>query len=158
FVICAGDNIYPNGSGQHFEKHFEQPFAAVLRQQVKFYTGLGNHDVEAGRHDQTHYPLFNMGGADYYTIGRGNGPVDFFMLDSTNFDNQQSNWFENQLSRSRAFWKITVFHHPIYSSGKKHGSNLGLRRQIEPLLKHYGVQVVFSGHDHTYERIKLQDG
>ena len=158
FVVSAGDNIYPNGSGQHFVKHFEQPFADLLSQQVKFYAVLGNHDVEAGRRDQTHYPLFNMGGANYYMFGRGNGLVDFFMLDSTDFDDQQTVWLENQLSQSRALWKIAVFHHPIYSSGKKHGSNLTLRRKIEPLLKRHGVQVVFSGHDHTYERLKPQEG
>jgi predicted MPP superfamily phosphohydrolase len=158
FVIGVGDNIYPNGSGHHFIKHFEQPFAELIHSQVKFFTVLGNHDVESGRWDQTHYPLFNMGGANYYSMGRGNGLVDFFMLDSTDFNDQQAAWFENQLNQSRGLWKIAVFHHPIYSSGKRHGSDTALRRRIEPLLKRHRVQVVFSAHDHTYERIKPQDG
>ncbi|MEN3336198.1 MAG: hypothetical protein V7641_5563 [Blastocatellia bacterium] len=158
FILGAGDNIYPNGAGHLFAKNFEQPFADLLREQVKFYTVLGNHDVEAGRRDQMHYPLFNMSGANYYTIGRGNGLVDFFMLDSTDFDDQQTTWFENQLGQSKALWKIAVFHHPIYSSGKKHGSDMKLRNRLEPLLKKHSVQVVFSGHDHVYERVKPQDG
>lgn len=158
FVLGAGDNIYPNGAGRLLSKNFEQPFADLLREQVKFYTVLGNHDVESGRRDQMQYPLFNMGGANYYTVGRGNGLVDFFMLDTTDFDNQQTVWLENQLSQSRALWKVAVFHHPIYSSAKKHGSDPKLRSRIEPLLKRYGVQVVFSGHDHVYERLKPQDG
>ncbi len=158
FVLGAGDNIYPNGAGHLFARNFEQPFAELLREQVKFYTVLGNHDVEAGRRDQMHYPLFNMNGANYYTIGRGNGLVDFFMLDSTDFDNQQTTWLENQLAQSKALWKIAVFHHPIYSSGKKHGSDAHLRQRLEPLLKKHSVQVVFSGHDHVYERLKPQDG
>jgi predicted MPP superfamily phosphohydrolase len=158
FVLSAGDNIYPNGAGHYFARNFEQPFADLLRQEVKFYTVLGNHDVEAGRRDQMHYPLFNMDGANYYMMGRGNGLVDFFMLDSTDFDNQQTNWLENQLAQSKALWKVAVFHHPIYSSGKKHGSDARLRQRIEPLLKKHSVQVVFSGHDHVYERVKPQDG
>jgi predicted phosphodiesterase len=158
FVLGAGDNIYPNGAGHLFEKNFEQPFAELLREPVKFYTVLGNHDVEAGRRDQMHYTNFNMNGANYYSIGRGNGLVEFFMLDSTDFDNEQTTWFENQLSQSKALWKMAVFHHPIYSSGKKHGSDTRLRSRIEPLLKKHGVQVVFSGHDHMYERVKPQDG
>jgi 3',5'-cyclic AMP phosphodiesterase CpdA len=105
-----------------------------------------------------HYPLFNMGGANYYTIGRGNGLADFFMLDSTDCDDQQTTWLENQLGQSKALWKIAVYHHPIYSSGKKHGSDTKLRQRIEPLLKKHSVQVVFSGHDHVYERVKPQDG
>jgi len=119
---------------------------------------LGNHDVEAGRRDQMHYTHFNMNGANYYSIGRGNGLVDFFMLDSTDLDNEQTTWFENQLTQSKALWKVVVFHHPLYSSGKKHGSDLKLRARIEPLLKKHRVQVVFSGHDHFYERMKPQDG
>src|SRR5436305_2152067 len=158
FVLSAGDNIYPNGAGHLFARNFEQPFADLLRQEVKFYTVLGNHDVEAGRRDQMHYPLFNMNGANYYMMGRGNGLVDFFMLDSTDFDNQQTNWLENQLAQSKALWKVAVFHHPIFSSGKKHGSDVRLRQRIEPLLKKHSVQVVFSGHDHVYERVKPQDG
>ena len=158
FVLAAGDNIYPNGAGHLFAKNFEQPFAELLREQVKFYTVLGNHDVEAGRRDQMHYPLFNMGGANYYSLGRGNGLVDFYLLDSTDCDNEQTTWLENQLGQSKALWKVAVFHHPIYSSGKKHGSETRLRTRVEPLLKKHSVQVVFSGHDHVYERVKPQDG
>jgi hypothetical protein len=73
FVISAGDNIYPNGSGRYFRKSFEQPFASLLKDQVNFYTVLGNHDVDAGRQDQCQYPPFNMGGRNYYNLERGDG-------------------------------------------------------------------------------------
>jgi predicted MPP superfamily phosphohydrolase len=157
-VLGAGDNIYPNGSSRYFAKNFEQPFANLIKDEVKFYMALGNHDVESGRQDQNHYPLFNMSGSNYYIISRGNGLVDFFMLDTTDFDNTQTSWLENSLRSSKALWKIAVFHHPIYSSGKKHGSNMRLRKQLEPLFTRYGVQVAFSGHDHIYERTKPQNG
>ncbi|MFY9571755.1 MAG: metallophosphoesterase [Blastocatellia bacterium] len=157
FVVSAGDNIYPSGSGRHFARGFEQPFTDLLKDRVSFYTVLGNHDVEDGRQDQTQYPLFNMGGQNYYKIQRGNGLVEFFMLDSNDFDSTQTTWLENSLRTSRAKWKIAVFHHPIYTSGS-HGSASGLRKRLEPLLSRYGVQVGLSGHDHIYERIKPQQG
>jgi hypothetical protein len=157
-VLGAGDNIYPNGSGRHFVKKFEQPFADLIKDRVPFYTALGNHDVEDGRQDQLSYPLFNMGGSNYYTVGKGNGLVDFFLLDSTNIDNTQLNWLENSLRNSRAKWKIAITHHPLYSSGKKHGSNPKVKQKLEPLFTHYGIQVVFSGHDHIYERTHPQQG
>jgi hypothetical protein len=50
------------------------------------------------------------------------------------------------------------FHHPLYSSGASHGSTIPLREQLEPIFLKYGVDVVFSGHDHFYERIKPQKG
>ncbi|MFY9609305.1 MAG: metallophosphoesterase [Blastocatellia bacterium] len=158
FVISAGDNIYPNGSGRYFARNFEQPFASLLKDPLNFYTVLGNHDVEAGRQDQCQYPLFNMGGQNYYKLEKGNGLAEFFMLDSTDFDSAQATWLESSLRASTAKWKIAVFHHPIYSSGKKHGSALGLRKHLEPLLTRYGVKVAFSGHDHIYERTKPQQG
>jgi hypothetical protein len=49
------------------------------------------------------------------------------------------------------------FHHPLYSSGM-HGSAVALREQIEPLFVKYGVDAVFAGHEHYYERIKPQKG
>ena len=158
FVISAGDNVYPNGSGRYFTKHFERPFADLLKDRVNFYAVLGNHDVDAGRQDQCQYPLFNMGGGCYYKLERGAGLADFFMLDSTDFGRTQANWLENSLRDSKAKWKIAVFHHPIYSSGKQHGSAMGLRKQLEPLFTRYGVSVAFSGHDHIYERTQPQQG
>jgi predicted MPP superfamily phosphohydrolase len=158
FIISAGDNIYPNGSGRYFGSNFEQPFSDLLKDQVKFYSVLGNHDVESGRKDQLEYPLFNMGGQNYYKFEKGDGLAEFFMLDSTDFGSTQTYWLESSLRDSRAKWKIAVFHHPIYSSGKKHGSATGLRRILEPLFTRYGVSVVFSGHDHIYERTVPQQG
>jgi len=157
-IIAVGDNIYPNGSGRYFKKHFEEPFAGLLKEHVKFYAVLGNHDVEEGRKDQLNYPLFNMGGSNYYSISRNNGLVDFFMLDSTNLDASQLGWLEKSLRESRAIWKLAALHHPIYSSGKKHGSDLKLRKELEPLFTRYRVQAVFAGHDHVYERTKPQQG
>ncbi|HKA20868.1 MAG TPA: metallophosphoesterase [Blastocatellia bacterium] len=158
FVLAVGDNIYPNGSAKYFVSNFEKPFEGLLKEHMKFYAVLGNHDVEAGRKDQLNYPLFNMDGSNYYMISRGNGLVDFFMLDSTACDAGQVTWLEKSLRDSRAIWKVAAMHHPIYSSGKKHGSETKLRSLLEPLFTRYHVQVVFAGHDHVYERTKPQHG
>jgi predicted MPP superfamily phosphohydrolase len=158
FVIAVGDNIYPDGGGRHFEKKFARPYAGLIREGVKFHAVLGNHDVRDGRGDQCQYPLFNMNGQCHYTIKKGDGLAEFFMIDSTAFDMTQAGWLEGVLKESTAKWKIAVFHHPIYSSAGEHGSDVALRRRIEPLLARYGVNVVLSGHDHTYERVKPQQG
>jgi 3',5'-cyclic AMP phosphodiesterase CpdA len=67
-------------------------------------------------------------------------------------------WLENELKASSSDWKIAVFHEPIYSSGEMHGSDLSLRKVLEPFFVKYNVSVVFSGHDHVYERVKPQQG
>jgi hypothetical protein len=158
FILTVGDNIYPDGKAGNFIKKFEKPYEPLLSANVPFYASLGNHDVEGGRQEQTRYPFFNMGSENFYQICKGNDLVDSFMLDSTNFDERQKSWLISSLKASTAKWKIACFHHPLYSSGKKHGSDDGLKKIIEPIFMDYGVKVVFSGHDHFYERMNLQNG
>lgn len=156
FVLMLGDNIYSNGAAKNFQKKFALPYEALLNEGVKFYASLGNHDVRSGREAQISYDKFNMGGRSYYSFTKG--AVEFFALDSTQMDTAQLAWVENKLQASTSRWKVAFFHHPLYSSGKRHGSEMNLRGVLEPLLTRFGVQVVFSGHDHFYERIKPQQG
>jgi hypothetical protein len=80
------------------------------------------------------------------------------VLDSTYMTPQQIDWLKTELERSNAKWKIPYFHHPIYSSGERHGAEVDLQVLVEPLFLQNGVDVVFSGHEHFYERIKPQKG
>jgi predicted phosphodiesterase len=152
FVIMAGDNIYGRERPQDFAKKFEKPYAALLSAKVPFYAALGNHDDPT----QRFYKPFNMNGERFYTFKKGD--ARFFALDSNYMDREQLKWLEEQLSRSTDRWKIAYFHHPLYSSGGRHGSEVDLREQIEPLFVKHGVDVVFAGHEHFYERIKPQKG
>src|SRR5205823_793163 len=83
--------------------------------------------------------------------------VKFFVLDTNYLDPEQITWLEGELKASGTEWKIPYFHHPLYSSGM-HGSQVDLRSVLEPLFLKYGVNVVFAGHEHFYERIKPQKG
>ena len=156
-VLLLGDNVYPNGDPSELPAKFERPYAELLKRGVRFRAVLGNHD-QGGRAGQINYKHFNMGGRAYYSFVEGNGLVEFFALDSNRMDREQLKWLEGALSASKARWKIAFFHHPIYSSSRKHGSSINLRPLIEPLFVRYGVAAVFSGHDHVYERTKLQQG
>jgi predicted phosphodiesterase len=153
FVIMLGDNIYGGSSPKDFERKFERPYKGLLDSSVKFYASLGNHDNP----NERFYKFFNMNGSNYYTFKKGN--VRFFALDSNYMDAKQLAWLQKELQDSgTSDWKICFFHHPLYSSGKTHGSSIELRSLIEPLFIKYGVDVVFSGHDHVYERVKPEKG
>jgi hypothetical protein len=152
FVIMLGDNIYGSERPQDFVAKFEKPYKALLDANVSFYAALGNHDDPT----QRYYKPFNMGGERFYTFTRGS--ARFFALDSNYMDQAQLKWLEEELSRSTDRWKVAFFHHPLYSSGEKHGSEIDLRTQVEPLFIKYGVDIVFAGHEHFYERIKPQNG
>jgi predicted phosphodiesterase len=152
-VLMVGDNIVgPQADSTDFDAKFERPFAPLLKSGVRFYAALGNHDKSANRFQ----PAWNMGGRRYYSFVRQN--VRFFVLDSNRLDRAQLEWFERGLRDSTEEWTICDLHHPLYSGGAKHGPELELRVLLEPLLVQYGVDVVFSGHDHVYERVRPQQG
>jgi len=152
FVIMMGDNLYGAQRPQDFVKKFEAPYKILLDAKVAFYAALGNHDDP----NQRLYTPFNMAGKRYYSFRKGDN-VRFFVLDSTYMDPVQLTWLEQELKSSGSDWKIAYFHHPLYSSGT-HGSQTDLRVVLEPLFLKYGVDVVFSGHEHFYQRIKPQKG
>ena len=157
-ALMLGDNIYPDGNPADLQVKFERPYAQLLNRGVSFYASLGNHDVKKGREAQMNYPKFNMGGRGYYSFVKGDGLVEFFALDSTRFEVRQRQWLEESLQGSQAKWKVAFFHHPLYSSAERHGSDFDLRAQLEPLFVKYSVDVAFAGHDHIYERVKPQQG
>jgi predicted phosphodiesterase len=147
-----GDNLYGSERASDYAEKFERPYKPLLDQKVEFYASLGNHDET----NQRLYKPFNMNGERYYSFKKGN--VRFFALDSNYYDQAQASWLEKALAEAGEDWKICFFHHPIYSSGGRHGSEVDLRAQLEPLLLQHGVQVVFAGHEHFYERLKPQKG
>ena len=152
FVLMMGDNLYGGEAPQDFEKKFSEPYKALLANKVKFYATLGNHDLPL----QVNYENFNMNGKEYYRFKKGN--VAFYSLNSNYMDKKQVKWLEDELAKDTSEWKICFFHHPPYSSAKKHGSDDQLREVVEPIFLKYGVNVVLTGHDHVYERIKPQKG
>jgi 3',5'-cyclic AMP phosphodiesterase CpdA len=153
-VIMVGDNIYGSERPQDFVKKFEAPYRPLLDAGVKFYASLGNHDSR----EQRYYKPYNMEGKLYYSLKSPEQDVRFFALDSTYLDKPQVEWLEKELSGSKEAWKIPFFHHPPYSSGGRHGSDVRLRAAVEPLFVQHGVTVVFTGHDHFYERTRPQQG
>jgi 3',5'-cyclic AMP phosphodiesterase CpdA len=160
FAIMVGDNMYGGEGASDFRRKFEEPYKPLLDAGVKFYAALGNHDDPT----QRFYKNFNMNGEKFYTFkapkpGIGpRGSVRFFAVDSNYMSKEQLDWLEKELEASGSDWKIPFFHHPLYSSGEAHGSDAALRDQLEPLFVKHGVDVVFAGHEHFYERIKPQKG
>ena len=154
FVVMMGDNLYSGDRPKDYTKAFEVPYKPLLDGGVKFFAALGNHDNP----NERMYKPFNMNGERYYTFKPEKSSVRFFALDSNYIDDRQLDWLDKQLAQSGSDWKICFFHHPPYSSGETHGSADLQRGQLEPVFIKYGVNVVLTGHEHFYERIKPQKG
>ena len=151
-VVMVGDNFYGSQTPAELARKFDRPYKALLDLGITFHAAIGNHDEPL----TINYPPLNMAGQRYYTFARDG--VRFFVLDTNVLDAQQLRWFEAALKQSQEPWRIAYFHHPLYGNAGRHGASVDLRVLLEPLLVRYGISVVFSGHDHVYERLKPQKG
>jgi hypothetical protein len=167
FIITTGDNNYPDGEADTIDEHIGQYFHDYIApykgsygegaQENRFFPSLGNHDWHA-KDAQPYLDYFTLPGNErYYDFTWG--PVHFFALDSDSDEPDgrheksiQADWLQSNLAASESQWQIIYFHHSPYSSGK-HGS----KETMQWPFAEWGADVVFSGHDHTYERI-ARDG
>jgi 3',5'-cyclic AMP phosphodiesterase CpdA len=151
-ALTVGDNIYGADKAADMKEKFENAYKPLIDKGVKFYATLGNHDNS----NERSYEFFNMKGEEFYRFEKDG--VSFYALNSTYMDKRQLEWLNSKLAADTNKWKVAYFHHPPFSSGKFHGSSTKIREALHPLFVRYGVSVVFTGHDHFYERIKPQDG
>ncbi len=153
--ICSGNDSAWN---QYVRAYFD-----LYRQNmghVPFYPSVGNHELNGGScgyqgYTDVYYLPENASPGDeekYYSFDWGNS--HFVALDTNqNYSagSIQYNWLVNDLQASTQSWKFVFFHHPAYSSGL-HSSTSGVQTHLVPIFETYDVDVVFSGHDHHYER------
>jgi hypothetical protein len=150
FVLMLGDNLYHDD----YESEFLIPYKPLLDRGVKFYAALGNHDRDV----EIHFKPFNMGDRDRYSFDEGN--ARFVALNSNHpGEPEQLKWLDTVYADAKDKWRIAFFHHPLYSSGI-HGAEGRdvIRPALEDALVRNGVNVVFTGHEHLYERIAPQRG
>ncbi len=89
----------------------------------------------------------------YYLDYQG---VRFISLDSNIEIGAQVNWLRKVLEENENRWTIITFHHPLYSPASDR-DNFEMRQLWKPLLDEFKVDLVLSGHDHSYSRTGLID-
>jgi len=163
-VVHTGDIAYYAGSFQEFRTNYFERYP--LMHGVPFFPTPGNHEYltpEAIPYRALHsVPSGTVPEADrgkYYSFDWSN--VHFVSLDSNvSLDRASTGeggmlqWLDDDLRSTTKFWKIVFFHHPPYGTGPTQ-TNLQsalARDLIVPILERHGVQAVFSGHEHSYQR------
>ncbi|MBI3980111.1 MAG: metallophosphoesterase [Chloroflexi bacterium] len=154
-VLITGDVVYPSGALADYLPKFFLPYERLIRRRP-IYPALGNHDYLTDR-ARPYLDVFRLsagssGTERYYSFDYG--AAHFSVLDSNQAldpASPQYRWLAADLASTAQFWKFVFLHHPPFSSSK-HGSSLELREALAPLFERLGVDVVFAGHDHNYER------
>ena len=185
-MMLLGDNAYDDGTQLQHQGAVFDMYSSILRNKVLWPT-LGNHGArdfdpvtgellgKSGPNMGFNYlNIFTLptngesGGVasdseNYYSYDRGN--VHFICLDSNFRDGFGSDpdpsapmaqWLQQDLTATNQDWLIVFWHHPPYSKGS-HDGDSAMRDNIVPIIEAGGVDLVLSGHSHSYERSYLID-
>jgi len=158
-VLHTGDLTLDGRQHKRWLTEFFGP-AKLLLTDTPVYVAIGNHEANA----HWFYDFFSFPPPeDYYSFDYGN--THFVALDSyTNVkgvaeyavvgrDTAEYRWLVKDLRSSKARWKVVFLHQPIYdSSFQSDPQSIQLRQTLSPVFEKYGVDIVFNGHDHLYER------
>jgi 3',5'-cyclic AMP phosphodiesterase CpdA len=149
FVIHTGDFVNSGSKLENWNDFFNA--AREMLADTTIYPVLGNHELNHANY----YDAFGVPG--YYSFDYGNS--HFTILDSNDWAqiSTETAWLEDDLNCD-AIWKFAFFHHPPYSSDASHwGGWINFRSYWEDIFIKNGVNVVFNGHVHVYERY-LENG
>ena len=162
-VLLAGDLSYADGYVERWDSfaRMMQPLAS----QIPLLTTGGNHEVGSSEAWQSYMqrwptPFKGSGSSNFCYYGKEVGPMHVIALCSYagfNESSPQYQWLKSYLltsiDREKTPWLIAMMHVPFYNSNSGHWMEGELMRlSMEPLLYEYGVDVVISGHVHSYER------
>ncbi|MCC6483792.1 MAG: metallophosphoesterase, partial [Armatimonadetes bacterium] len=178
--LMLGDNAYTSGLDIEYQKGLFNIYTTLQRTSFLWPT-IGNHDTNESINPPPSLPYFQIfsvptngeaggnpsGTEKYYSFDFGQ--VHFICLDSQSSDKSangaMAQWLVNDLnmpSTKSKRWIIAYFHHPPYTHGSHNSDTsqtcIDVRTNIAPILENGGVDLVLSGHSHSYERSVLLDG
>ena len=175
--LMLGDNAYDTGTDAEYQAAVFNMYPGILKQAFLWPT-LGNHDTAGSQSPPAslpYYQIFNLpvngvaggtasGTEDYYSFDYGS--IHFVCLDSMTSDRSptgpMATWLANDLAATTQDWLIAYWHHPPYSKGSHNSDTesqlIEMRTNFLPILEDYGVDLVLTGHSHSYERSFLIDG
>ena len=176
-LLMLGDNAYNDGTDAEYQAAVFDTYPEILRQTPWFST-LGNHDghtADSATQTGPYYDILNLpangeigglasGTEAYYSFDYAN--VHFISLDSYETSRSPAGamltWLESDLALNTQPWVIAIWHHPPYSKGSHNSDTEGrlidMRQNALPIFENWGVDLVMSGHSHSYERSYLLDG
>lgn len=176
--LMLGDNAYNSGTDSEYQAAVFDVYGDILRNAVLWPT-RGNHDVLYGGANNDYYDIFSMpaaaeaggvpsGSEAFYAFDFGR--VHFVCLDSEGSDRTPGGamltWLDADLAANAQDWTIAYWHHPPYTKGSHDSDNpfdsggrmKEMRENALPILEEHGVDLVLTGHSHSYERSFLIDG
>ena len=157
--LLNGDRLVANGFYFSYQgKNYNSPAATeAFRASTTVNTGQGlkrqidrmsNYSFDYGN---AHF-VFLDANPHLFNAIVSNTPI--YQASPSNFPDYPTilrDWLINDLDASNQTWKIVVFHQPPFSAGNSTLRDNQMRR-IAKLLEDRGVNLVYNGHEHNYQR------
>ncbi len=167
FVLHTGDLIYSRGERRNYRDRFFVPYRELLRR-VNFWPSIGNHDVFEPIEESPYFEVFELpenGPSElplehnyWFDYASARIAIIDTELDEATLRDVVAPWLQGVLAEADTLWRFVVFHRPPYTAGA-HLPSEEVQRAIAPVLESTGVDVVFNGHEHMYERTHpIRDG
>ena len=171
FAVIGGDLVNSPGELAQWEAFLD---ACDVFAKLPLVTVAGNH--EGVHSNYTYQKLFalpddaeeDQSGEEFYSLDFGD--VRFLMLDSSFLTEERKasmgdgkwqaeeerveRWIRRESVDCQKPWLAAVIHHPVYGMHDEDTVSPQIRRLWAPLLETGGVRIVFSGHQHLYQRTR----
>ncbi len=186
--LQMGDNAYNSGTDSEYQSGYFNMYSNIFRKMPQWSCLGNHDANNGSTSTTANFPYFDMftfptagecggvasGTERYYSFNYGN--IHFICLDSqasntavdnpatagTNEDGPMATWLRADLAANTATWTIAFWHHPPYSKGSHdsdtEGQMVNMRTNFNPILETGGVDLLYFGHSHNYERSVLLDG
>jgi hypothetical protein len=176
-MLFLGDNAYNTGTDSEYQNALFDIYDDMLKKSVA-WSCLGNHDgISANSNTQSgpYYDIFTFpkageagglasGTEAYYSFDYAN--IHFIVLDSNetnrDVDEPMYTWAQSDIQNTTQDWIVVLFHHPAYTMGSHNSDNetqlIEMRENFMPMLENHGVDLILSGHSHSYERSMFING
>jgi hypothetical protein len=159
FLVNTGDMVEDGGRAADWQSFFD--IEATLLRDRALFVAIGNHELfddRAGANFARYFGFAEPGGVaqPYGTVRLGS--VRFFFMNAMHDwdEGEERHWLERELARADGepglVWRVAVMHQGPWSSGPHGGNAMLIRAHVPQLLEAHKIDLVFSGHDHIYER------
>ena len=160
FILSGGDQV--NGSGS--EAEYKALLKAEQLRNLPFIPTYGNHDYYTDNF-KNHYNLPNLtglgeteGGSDYF-LSYGNTLIIVINGNNENIAEHTQAMESALASHPTAKWRVVLIHQDVYGAGAHASepesvtlSSVRLRKNLVPVFETLGIDIVLTGHDHSYAR------
>lgn len=161
FILHTGDLVYNSGERRKYAARFFTPYQEFLSR-INFWPCVGNHDVDDDGDAAPYRAVFELpdNGPDgcrpelnyWFDYATCRVAVIDSNVDENVLREEVAPWLGRVMSTPGPTWRFVSFHHPPYTGGK-YEPDVRIQRTLVPVFEETGVDVVFCGHDHCYQRM-----